>query len=209
MFDHLENLVSSLEEKGFIRTPRIRQAFLAVDRADFVLPEYRDQAYWDIALPLISGQTISQPLTVSFMLELLQPLPGQKILDVGSGSGYTSALLASIVGPEGLVLAMERLPELEKLGEENVKRSGQKNIRMTAGNGAKGWPYYAPFDRILVNAAAPDVPGPLRQQLKNGGKLVMPSNDAMGNIILLEKDTAGICRESRYPGFTFVPFIDD
>ena len=117
-----EQLVQSLIDEGFLKSPRLIQAFRSVDRADFVLPEYRAEAYGNHPLPIGEEQTISQPLTVAFMLELLDPQPGEKILDIGSGSGWTSALLSAVVGETGKVFAIERIRGLCALGEKNLKK---------------------------------------------------------------------------------------
>src|SRR3989344_867492 len=108
----LEGLIQELLSGGYLKTPRIIDAFRLIDRADFVLPEYKDEACGNYPLPIGEGQTISQPLTVAFMLELLNPQPGEKILDIGAGSGWQTALLAEIVGPKGQIVAIERIPKL-------------------------------------------------------------------------------------------------
>ena len=115
-------LVEKLISDEALRTPRIIDAFKKIDRADFVEVQYKDEAYGDYPLPIGHEQTISQPSTVAFMLELLQPATGNKVLDVGSGSGWTAALLAQIVGPEGRVFGFELVPELVKFGSENLAK---------------------------------------------------------------------------------------
>lgn len=204
----LQNLVKNLEQKGILKTPSIKEALLKVDRAHFVVPEYKDYAYQDRPLPLKEGQTISQPLTVVFMLELLQPQKGHKVLDVGSGSGWTTALLAELVGKEGKVYAIERIKSLKEFGEENLNKLNYKNVLLVEGNGAKGLPEYAPFDRILVNASAKIIPPALKEQLKTGGKMVIPIDNLLyGNLTLLNKIDQEHYQEEVYPGFSFVPFI--
>ncbi|ATW24315.1 protein-L-isoaspartate(D-aspartate) O-methyltransferase [Candidatus Formimonas warabiya] len=205
----LEDLIATLKEKKILKTSFIIKAFLTVDRANFVLPEYVKRSYEDLPLPLKEKQTISQPLTVAFMMELLQPDQHHRILDIGSGSGYTTALLAEIAGPDGQVFAVERIKWLKEFGENNLKKLAYKNVRFREGNGANGWSEHAPFDRILVNAAAPAVPQPLKEQLKTGGRLVIPLDNADGPILLLEKRSPEQYAERRFPGFSFVPFIDD
>jgi protein-L-isoaspartate(D-aspartate) O-methyltransferase len=206
----LEELIVSMEQNGFLKNPLLKRAFFAVDRINFVLPRYRSQSYENRPLPIDKDQTISQPQTVAFMLELLDPLPGYKILDVGSGSGWTSALLAEIITCTGQVYAIERIKSIKEFGENNAKKRGYTNIFFLEGNGALGWPDYAPFDRILVNAAAQDVPNPLKDQLKQGGKLVIPLKDnTHTSICLLEKKTEEEFKEQLFPGFSFVPFIDE
>jgi len=207
--DTLKKLVSHLEQKGILKTPAIKKAFWTVDRALFVLPKYVERTYENCALPIIEGQTISQPLTVAFMLEKLEPCKGGRILDVGSGSGWTTALLAEIVGPQGHVFAVERIPALKEMGEKNVAKIGFVNVRFKEGNGADGWPAWAPFDRILVNAAAKKVPDALKEQLKIGGKLVIPLDNVYGHIALVEKVSEEEFRDTLFPGFSFVPFIEE
>ncbi len=202
-------LIKKMENSGILNTSSIKDALLAVDRKDFVLSEYENHAYDDQPLPIGKGQTISQPSTVVFMLELLQPQKGHKVLDAGSGSGWTTALLAHIVGPGGKVIAMELLASLKTFGEENFNKTEYQNAVFIQGNASKGFPDEGPFDRILVNASAPEIPSALLSQLAIGGKLVIPLKDARGNLVLVEKLEEDDYKKSYYPGFAFVPFIDD
>ncbi|NBG88599.1 protein-L-isoaspartate(D-aspartate) O-methyltransferase [Isachenkonia alkalipeptolytica] len=202
-------LVQKIEANRILKTPSIKEALLAVDRKDFVLPRYTDYAYLDRPLPIGEGQTISQPSTVVFMLELLQAEKGHKVLDAGSGSGWTTALLSHIVGPRGKVIAMELLPSLKTFGEENFKHAPYENGIFLQGNGAKGVPEEAPFDRILISAGAREIPSALLDQLAEGGKLVLPLQDRRGNLVLVEKRGNNDFHKSYYPGFAFVPFITD
>jgi len=122
LFQTQAQLLKELEAEGWLKTPQIIEAFSQIKREDFVLAEDKDQAYLNDVLPLGFGQTISQPLVVAFMLELLQPSPGEKILDVGSGSGWTTALFSYLVKPKGKVIALEIIKELKDFGEKNVKK---------------------------------------------------------------------------------------
>lgn len=185
-------------------TDYIDTAFREVDRAEFVLPKYRDAADQDRPLPIGFGQTISQPSTVRAMLEWLNPRPGQHILDVGSGSGWTSALLADIVGKHGHVYATEVLPELLTMGRENCERLGLGNISFHYPGPAGGLAESAPYDRILVSAAARGVPLDLQQQVKPGGKLVVPVESS----IIELTNTDGKWELVEHAGFAFVPLID-
>jgi len=217
----MEELVNNLKRDGVLRTPAIIDAFLKNDRARFVWPEYSKQAYVDVPLPVKKGQTISQPYTVAFMLELLAPEKGQTILDVGFGSGWTTALLSSIVGAGGRVFAMEVLPEVYAFGERNLAKLKRKNIRLCLGSGRGGWPERGPFDRILVSAAAREVPEELKKQLKAGGKMVLPiGGEAVYNFAswqaqpfyqqdlkLIKKYSENEFDERDFPGFAFVPLI--
>ncbi len=207
--EKLNLLVKQLEEKKVLKSKSIKDALLKVDRANFVLPDYINNAYEDRPLSIGEGQTISQPSTVVFMLELLQVEEEHRVLDIGAGSGWTTALLAEIVGKKGKVFAIERIGKLKAFGEENLKKMNYTNVNFREGNGANGWVDEAPFDRILVNAGAKKIPPALKEQLKVGGKLVIPINDLHGNLKLIEKIEKEDYKERNFPGFAFVPFIDE
>ncbi len=130
-------------------------------------------------------------------------------MDVGSGSGWTTALLAHIVGPSGKIIAMEVLDSLKTFGEKNFKKTKYENAVFIKGNAAKGPHDEAPFDRILVNAGASQIPPALIYQLAMGGKMVIPLQDVLGNLVLLEKLGENDYKKNFYPGFAFVPFIED
>jgi len=168
-----ETLVSLLESRGFIRTRGVKEAFLKVPREKFVLPEYREHAYSDDALPLLAGQTISQPSVIAVMTEALDVRNGQKVLEVGCGSGYQAALLAEL-DPDGKVYSVEVVPELARFASENLKKAGYSQVKVIVADGSEGLAEKAPFDRIIVTAACPNVPEPLISQLKTGGVLVAP-----------------------------------
>ncbi|WP_422486559.1 protein-L-isoaspartate O-methyltransferase [Gudongella sp. DL1XJH-153] len=206
--DELSLLVEKIIARGILKTPSIKDALLTVDRKDFVLPKYGEYAYDDQPLPIGEGQTISQPSTVVFMLELLQAQKGNKVLDVGSGSGWTTALLAHIVGPKGKIVAVELLETLKTFGENNFKKTKYENATFLKGNAAGELHEEAPFDRILVNASAREIPPTFLSQLTIGGKMVIPLKDALGNLVLVEKLGEDDYKKSYYPGFAFVPFIE-
>ena len=175
-----------------------------MDRADFILPEFASTAYRDIPLPIGFGQTISQPFTVAFILDLLKVSPGQSILDIGSGSGWTTALLARLTGPEGKVLGLERLRELVRYGSSNLRRYPFPWATITRAGSALGNPGKE-YDRILVSAAAPHFPEELVDQLKIDGRLVIPVRHSIRTVARTEE---GSKREEIY-GFSFVPLIRD
>lgn len=181
----------------------VDKAFEEVDRRDFVALNYRESADLDIPLPIGSGQTISQPSTVKMMLEWLDAHPGEKVLDVGCGSGWTTALLAHIVGPKGKVYAVERIVKLKKFGQKNCRRAGIKNAHFFLTGSELGLPEEAPFDRILVSAAAEKIPVELINQLEINGKLVMPVGDS---IFEIRKTKSGL-KTTPHQGFAFVPLI--
>ncbi|MEX1995186.1 MAG: protein-L-isoaspartate(D-aspartate) O-methyltransferase [Candidatus Saccharimonadales bacterium] len=183
---------------------RVDEAFCKADRRNFVVPAYRDSAFVDAPLPIGQGQTISQPTTVRMMLDWLDVRPGQKILDVGSGSGWTTALLSYLVGPRGHVYAVERVPELVEFGQRNVERLGIKNASFHQAGDEFGLPDYTPYDRILVSAAANKVPQELKDQLKEGGKMVIPVHN---DILEVTKQLDGKWDIKRHPGFVFVPLL--
>ena len=203
----MSSLVNNLISKGYLKTDIIIDAFSEIKRIEFIPKELESVAEVDVALPIGNGQTISQPLVVAFMLELLDPQRDQKILDVGSGSGWTTALLSYIVGNEGKVFGIENINELKEFGEENVEKYGfiKKGIvRIIQGDGSKGLPEEAPFDRILVSASTDKIPQALKDQLKIGGKMVIPIGSS---IIYLEKKSATEFDREEFPGFVFVPLI--
>jgi len=205
----MSKLINSLIKQGYLKSDILIEAFFNVERKEFLPQELEDQAEANIALPIGYGQTISQPLTVAFMLELLNPQAGQKILDVGSGSGWTTALLAFVVGEKGKVVALERIKELFEFGKKNVQKFSfyEKGIvEFYEADGTKGFPQEAPFDRILVSAAAEEVPPALKEQLKINGKLIIPVGD---ELCYLEKKDANNFFEERFPGFEFVRLINN
>lgn len=201
----MNSLIQKFIGDGALKTPLIIQAFEKIERADFVPEAIKSDAWRDCALPTFEDQTISQPYTVAFMLELLNPLSGETILDVGSGSGWVSALLANMVGREGRVYGIERIDELVEFSKNNLKKYNFKNIKIIQGDGTKGMKKYAPFDKIHVAAAALTIPTALKEQLKIGGKMVIPTKD--NDIRLIEKKSKTMYTETIYPGFVFVPLI--
>lgn len=219
----LESLLARLKKNGALRDARIESAFRAVHRIFFVPRELRDEAYEDYPLPIGFSATISQPTTVAFMLEKLDVRPGQKVLDIGSGSGWTTALLSYLVGPRGKVIGLEIIPELVAFGSANLKEfycGALEDTRMEmaplpeiklAKKGAIGDFEEAPFDRILVSAAAQKIPQELMGQLKPEGVLLIPIGveHAVQKIIRIEKMGDDALATESYPGFVFVPLVGD
>jgi len=207
-------IVESLIRQGWLKTPRIINAFQKIKRVDFLPEDVKNLAELNEALPIGYGQTISQPLVVSFMLELLQPNSGDKILDIGAGSGWTSALLSEIIGNKGKVVAMEIIPELAEFGRKNVAKYNfiKKGIvDFICADGSKGFPDFKSrpefaqgFDKILCSAEAKKVPQAWEDQLKIRGRIVTPINSS---IWLFIKKSSGKFVGKEYPGFVFVPLV--
>jgi len=183
----------------------IDEAFEVVHREGFLPKDVRAHAAEDRPLPIGYGQTNSQPSTVYRMLEWLNVQPGDKVLDVGSGSGWTTALLAYLTGKAGRVYATEIVPELVDFGYDNCLAAGATNTQFVPATlDQLGLPEHAPYDRILVSASAEVMPDELLDQLKNTGKLVVP----VGNTVYeLEKDLNGSVTSEEHAGFVFVPLI--
>lgn len=199
-----EELVNYLVGMGVLKDLNTIRAISKVDRRDFVADESKSFAYDDSALSIGYGQTISQPTTVAFMMEELKPKEGDRVLDIGYGSGWTTAILASIVGEGGRIFAFEIIPILKRFGERNIKKYKFENINFIEGDGSRGLPSEAPFDRILVSAAAPSVPLTLKEQLKVGGRLVIPVGRGSQAIYVIERIGEKAYKKKRIPGFAFV-----
>jgi protein-L-isoaspartate(D-aspartate) O-methyltransferase len=214
-------LVEDLIREQWLKTPKIIEAFKKIKRVDFLPEDIKSLAELNEALPIGFGQTISQPLVVAFMLELLQPQEGEKILDVGSGSGWTSALLAHIAsGGElneklknkseklnGKVIAIDVVPELVEFGKRNVAKYNfiEKGVvEFICADGSKGYQKESPFDKILASASARNLPKAWKEQLKIGGKIVTPIENS---IWLFDKKGETEFQEIEHPGFVFVPLI--
>jgi protein-L-isoaspartate(D-aspartate) O-methyltransferase len=197
------DLIDSLIKQGYLKTERIIKAFREVKRADFMLDDVKVLAEIDEAMPIGHEQTISQPLTVAFMLEHLEPKLGDNVLDIGSGSGWTTALLSNIVGENGRVTAIEIIPALKEFGEKNAYHYVEKGIaQFICGDGSRGYKEEAPYDKILVSATHTEVIEAWKDQLKIGGKLVCPIKES---ILVVTKKSKEDFEEKEYPGFLFVP----
>ena len=189
-----------------VRDRAVLVALQNVPRDKFVPPDLADQAYSDNPLPIGFGQTISQPYIVGYMSELLGLKPGQRVLEIGTGSGYQAAVL-SLLARE--VYSIEVIPELGTQARERLERLGYRNVHVRVGDGYKGWPEEAPFDRILLTAAPKEIPQPLLDQLAPGGRLVAPVGPTYGaqEIIVVDKDAKGkLSRRTDLP-VRFVPMV--
>lgn len=201
------DLIESLIKEGWLKSPKIIDAFKKIKRIDFLPEDLRDSAELNTALPIGFGQTISQPLVVAFMIEQLNSKKGDKVLDIGSGSGWTTALLSHIVGLKGKVIAIELVSELKEFGEKNVSKYNfiDKGVaEFICADGSKGYDKEAPFDRILASASARRLPMAWKEELKVGGRIVTPISSSIWVFIKRSKDNF---EELEYPGFAFVPLI--
>jgi len=215
----MEKLIEQLIEQEYLKTPLIIKAFEEIKRKDFVFDNLKNEASINAPLSIGWGQTISQPLTVAFMLELLQPKPGDKILDIGSGSGWQTALLAHCVSSQaksGKVYAIERISELIKFGKKNVEKYNfikKGVIEFILADGSKGYPNIAScpeltegFNKIICAASSNKIPEIWKTQLKIGGRLVAPIKSSIWLLIKKSKDKF---EKKEFPGFTFVPLIEN
>ncbi len=202
------SLTDNLIQKGWLKTPSIVEAFREIERANFMPDDSKSLADLNKALPIGWGQTISQPLVVAFMLEKLQPKLGEKILDIGAGSGWTSALLAQIVGLEGKIVAIEIIPELKEFGQINVSKYNfikKGVVEFICADASKGYLKEAPYDKILCSAEAKKLPLEWKAQLKIGGQIVTSIGSSI--CVFVKKSKKEFEKED-YPGFVFVPLIN-
>jgi protein-L-isoaspartate(D-aspartate) O-methyltransferase len=176
-----------------------------VPRHEFVPKEYRAEAYDDRPLPIGMNQTISQPYIVAYMTEALELKGGEKVLEIGTGSGYQAAVLAEIAGE---VYTIEILEPLARNAEKTLERLGYENISVMAGDGYRGWPEHAPFDAIIVTAAPDHVPEPLVEQLDVGGRMILPVGDWFQKLIVITKDEEGVTQREDLP-VRFVPMTGE
>lgn len=200
-------MVERLQNLGFLKNPIIIDAFVNVPRHMFVPNEQLPYAYSDQPLPIANESTISQPETVAVMLEALDPKPGNRILEIGTGSGWQTCLLAYCVGYAGTVISIEIDKTVFKIGKRNIGASGFDNIKVILGDGSEGYSRAAPYDRIIFTAAAPEVPGSVVGQLKVGGRLLIPvsKTSLAQRLIAIDKISEGYTEEKDFGDFVFVP----
>ncbi len=188
---------------------RVFKAILKVPRHIFVPPQYKIEAYIDTPLPIGHGQTISAPHMVAIMCDLLDLKEGEKVLEIGTGCGYHAAVVAEIVGKKGKVVTIERIPELAKTAIDNLRALGYSNVLVVIGDGSKGYEPESPYDKIYVTAAAPEIPKPLVNQLKLGGKMVIPIGNSIQWLYIVEKDEKGKISKWNWGSVRFVPLIGE
>lgn len=196
-------LVDRLRREG-IRDEGVLTAVAKVPRELFVPAKFHGQAYEDFALEIGDGQSISQPSMVARMLELLEMKPGDRVLEIGSGSGYQTALLAELVR---FVFSVERLPGLAEQARERIRRLGYANVSIQVMDGTLGWRAFSPFDGIVVSAGAPGVPRALLEQLRQGGRMVIPVGDRKRQELVRVRREDGGEATSRHGPVAFVPLV--
>jgi len=199
-----EQLLSSLRDNV---KESVISAMSRVKRELFVPEALKSRAYDDTPLPIGLNQTISAPHMVAIMCDLLDLEPGMTVMEVGGGSGYHAAVMAEMVGPKGWVYSVERMPQLVAIARENLEKAGIENVTMIQADGSIGLPEYAPYDRISVAATAPKIPEQLKQQLKVGGKMVIPVGQDYQDLYLVTRKNGFSVEEKM--GVIFVPLIGE
>lgn len=187
-----------------ISDKRVLEAFLRVERHEFVPADLREDAYRDHPLPIGEGQTISQPYMVALMTQCLGLTGKEKVLEIGAGSGYQAAILANLAKE---VYSVERIGSLAKRAGETLKRLGYNNVKVEISDGTLGWEEYAPYDGIVVTAAAPDIPPPYIEQLKEGGRLIIPAGSMFTQVLTVIEKKKDALRTSEVCGCVFVPLV--
>ena len=196
------SLVRYLVDQGILKTSRIIEAFKTVPRELFVPEKYRKSAYSDEPLPIGFNQTISAPHMVAMMTELLEPKKTDKVLEVGAGSGYQAAVLSRLVRK---VYTIELEPDLVKFASRNIRKAGIKNVQIMQGDGSKGYPKEAPYDKVIVTCACPEIPDALVEQLKEGGIILAPVGGGWSQELIKGVKRKGRLETKNCGGCVFVP----
>lgn len=196
-------LVKSLKYQGVGQ--KVLDAMSRVPRHHFVPPEYQRDAYIDAPLVIGNNQTISAPHMVAIMCDLLDLKEGQVVLEIGTGSGYHAAVISEIVGESGHVYSIECIKELVDFSKKNLENEGYNNVTVIHGDGSDGYPEYAPYERILVTAGAPEIPESFMKQLKPGGLMIIPVGFYFQELYLVKKEHDGTISKKEKGGVMFVP----
>lgn len=199
-------MVAQLVSSGFLKSERIIEAFVKTPRHMFIPKEHNEIAYLDMPVLIMKGTTISQPSTVAFMLEMLDPGVGDKVLEIGSGSGYQASLLGHCVGRTGKVVSVEIDPDVANFAKDRINRTKQKNVEIVYADGSEGYEKEAPYDRIIVTAAMPSILSRLRLQLKIGGIMIAPiGNIGTQEMFMIKRTSDDGFKEEKLGYFKFVP----
>ena len=201
-------LINGLRGSGYVTDEAVLRAMEKVPRHEFLPPDLQQQAYVDSPLPIGMRQTISAPHMVGIMLQALDLRPGQRVLEIGGGSGYHAALMGEMVRPGGMVYTVERLEPLGRKAAETIERLGYDDVvKVVIADGSAGLPEHAPYDRITVAAAAPEVPKPLEEQLADGGRMLVPVGGQGYQDLMLVTRQGDRLERSGLGGVVFVPLI--
>jgi protein-L-isoaspartate(D-aspartate) O-methyltransferase len=207
--DERQRMVAGLRGRGLVFSKRVEEALLKVPRHLFVPNDVRSQAYRDTPLPIGDGQTISAPHMVAVMAEALDLREGQKVLEIGAGSGYNAAVMAELVGPTGKVITLERHPSLAEKAAQMLLEAGYANVQVVVGDGSIGYPEEAPYDRISVTCGAPRVPDALTEQLREGGTMLIPVGGLDYQSLLRVRKLGGRILAEDLGSVVFVPLIGE
>ncbi|MDH3617133.1 MAG: protein-L-isoaspartate(D-aspartate) O-methyltransferase [Nitrosopumilus sp.] len=202
----LDALIETMKNTGFLTKKKVESAIRKSPRHNFVPESMKNQAYENRPIPIIEKQTISQPSVVSRMTEWLDLKEGQKVLEIGSGSGWQSAILSNLVG-DGTIFTVERHIKLANLAKKNLEKLEIKNVKIIHGDGNLGLAEESPFDRIIVTAACKKIPETLLQQLSMDGLLIAPVGEGIQSLVLLRKTPKGIVEIKNQKGYVFVPLV--
>jgi len=202
----LNDLISYLKNSRLLTDDRVESAFRNIPRHEFVPESELEYAYYNEPLSIMKNQTISQPGVVSRMTEWLDVKNGQKILEIGTGSGWQSAILSYLVG-DGTVYSVERHSELVKFAQDNLKKLKIDNVHVVLGDGSTGYSKESPYDRIIITAACTEIPLPLFDQLSENGLIIAPVGDASQSLVLLQKTSKGIVEIKNESHYVFVPLV--
>lgn len=201
----LENLIEKLKKDNILTNERIEEALRKVKREDFTLKRYKAHAYLNRPLPIGEAQTISQPAVVVRMTEWLNPKEGEKIMEIGSGSGWQAGLIGHLVGEKGKVYTLERISSLAQFAKGNLKKAGIKNVKVIEKDGSKGYEAESPYDGIIVTAASPEITQEWKDQLKEGGRIIVPIGRHAQLMVLANKKNGKIIKERQERYYRFVP----
>ena len=202
----LNDLINFLKNSRFLNDKNVELAFRNIPRHEFVPTSELDYAYYNEPLQIMKKQTISQPGVVSRMTEWLDVHDGQKILEIGTGSGWQTAILSYLVGT-GTVYSIDIHSSLVKFARENLEKLGIDNVHVILGDGSVGYAKESPYDRIIITAACSEIPLPLFDQLSEGGLIIAPVGDSSQSLILLKKTSKGIKEIKNQPNYVFVPLL--
>jgi protein-L-isoaspartate(D-aspartate) O-methyltransferase len=202
----LDDLIDILKNTKFLNDNKVESAFRNIPRHEFVMSSELDRAYYNEPLPIMKGQTISQPGVVSRMTEWLDIKNGQKILEIGTGSGWQTAILSYLVG-NGIVYSVEIHPELVNFARENLEKLEIDNVHVILDDGSVGYPKASPYDRIMITAACTEIPLPLFDQLGENGLIIAPVGDSSQSLVLLKKTSEDIIEIQNQSNYVFVPLL--